>query len=479
MNEIIQEDPSVLALLGLGKRPDSGSVKGSRFNFFVEDDQGGVLIFNTLSNCLIRTDQSTAELLKNREAINVATVGLDFDKLFESRIIVSSKDDELSLYRSFYAVLLQLRHLRKGMVRYNILTTTACNARCFYCFEGGIKQEHMTRETACSVADYILDSHSSTEEIHLRWFGGEPLLNPEAISLICKRCKDVGINFYSTLSTNGWHLDDTMLKRAIQGWNLAKVRFSFDGTRAEHNRRKAFIEIGDAFSKTLDHMRNTIKAGVHVVVRYTLDLENEKSLWALARELVLEFRDIPNVTMYAKGIGQETSSTAYLQNPERVLRTQKAVEDLNDWLHSIGKFDLERIKPAGIRIHNCAANDPRCVVISPTGLLSSCECFCTPANQWGDVRRGITDASRWERWRIPKKLAPQCEICSLIPMCTPFAADCPWGFYDCHRLFGLSLARFMRENFRRRELGKQLIPFSDNFAQFSVVKLTKKGGENE
>lgn len=36
-----------------------------------------------------------------------------------------------------------------------ILTTTECNARCYYCFEHGIKQYPMTIEVANAVVEFI------------------------------------------------------------------------------------------------------------------------------------------------------------------------------------------------------------------------------------------------------------------------------------------------------------------------------------
>ena len=82
--------------------------------------------------------------------------------------------------------------LKPGINSCNIFTTTACNARCFYCFEAGAKKRTMTGETAISVADYIIDN-CIDNKITLQWFGGEPLCNHKVIDIICNKLKEKNI----------------------------------------------------------------------------------------------------------------------------------------------------------------------------------------------------------------------------------------------------------------------------------------------
>lgn len=461
---ILRENVDLLALIGEGCRQEGCCYRGSRFNFFAKTSEG-TLVYNTLTNAFLLVDERLAPHLRNENLTQSGDNTFAGD-LIRLRLMVPDGEDELAFYRQCHSLLLQLRNLRHGGVRYNIYTTTACNARCFYCFEEGIAQEHMSLETAKAVADYIVRTHSPTEEVHFRWFGGEPLLNPEAISTICDHCRAEGVHFYSTMSTNGWLLDERMLQTAQANWLLAKVRFSFDGTRDEHNRRKRFVSQGDGFSRTLENLRRTVDANIHVLIRLTLDMENADSLLTLAKEFVAEFRDNPHVTMYAKCIGQETAKKAFQRDPSRVLQTLKAQDELNSFLLSKGKYDLERIMPAGMRIDNCTANDPRKVVVSPTGRLSSCECFCIPENQWGDVWNGITDVNIWRRWTTPNLIRAKCVECPLLPVCTPFAADCPWDLFDCRTRFMPTMELFMRENYRRYQAGIPMLPDTEDYSCF-------------
>ena len=97
---------------------------------------------------------------------------------------------------------------------FTILTSTHCNARCYYCYESDVPRYSMTPNTAVDVGDYITRV-SGSNEVELRWFGGEPLFNFEAIDLICKRLSENGVNFKSLMISNGYYLDSSMLEKAV------------------------------------------------------------------------------------------------------------------------------------------------------------------------------------------------------------------------------------------------------------------------
>ena len=78
---------------------------------------------------------------------------------------------------------------------FTILTTSACNARCFYCYELGLKNKtHMSLETAEKVAKYIIKHAPKDRSVTLDWFGGEPLFNHKMISIISSRVRSAGFD---------------------------------------------------------------------------------------------------------------------------------------------------------------------------------------------------------------------------------------------------------------------------------------------
>ncbi|MEM2939677.1 MAG: 4Fe-4S cluster-binding domain-containing protein, partial [Candidatus Bathyarchaeia archaeon] len=107
-------------------------------------------------------------------------------------ILVEDDCDELSIYE-------YLMYLGKFNVRglnYVIVTTYNCNIECTYCYQRDIRIDSpMSIETANKVADFILSQRAefNTKDVHLTWYGGEPLLNMKAIVIIGERLSDEGL----------------------------------------------------------------------------------------------------------------------------------------------------------------------------------------------------------------------------------------------------------------------------------------------
>lgn len=97
----------------------------------------------------------------------------DICEFITQRYIVSSDADEAKNYIATIEVLRLLgKKLATGHKGYVILPTTACNARCFYCYESGIEFKSMDDAMAEAVVSYFADSKPEGS-IAIHWFGGE------------------------------------------------------------------------------------------------------------------------------------------------------------------------------------------------------------------------------------------------------------------------------------------------------------------
>ena len=68
-----------------------------------------------------------------------------------------------------------------------ILTTLACNMKCVYCFEQGVDSNlSMEQEMAAKVCNWLTNKMDKVRprELFIVFFGGEPLLNLEAVKFI-------------------------------------------------------------------------------------------------------------------------------------------------------------------------------------------------------------------------------------------------------------------------------------------------------
>jgi len=200
-----------------------------------------------------------------------------------------------------YWVLENKQKRPKNITGYTIYPTTDCNARCFYCFELGRSRKTMSAETAHKVANYIAD-HCGEEKASISWFGGEPLYNQMAIDIICTRLREMGVEFSSSVVSNGYLFDDATVVKAAQ-WNLKWVQITLDGTEAVYNKVKAYIyRQGNPYETVLDNIGRLLDASIAVSIRLNMDMHNAEDLLSLVEELAARFRGKKGLTVYAHHI---------------------------------------------------------------------------------------------------------------------------------------------------------------------------------
>ena len=117
----------------------------------------------------------------------------DLPELISHWFLVPEDHDDCKLSQQLSNVARIMEAPKPHITGYTIMTTSDCNARCFYCYELGQARRPMTEQTAQQTADYII-KHSGGEEVSIEWFGGEPLFNKPVINLIVNRLKEAGVN---------------------------------------------------------------------------------------------------------------------------------------------------------------------------------------------------------------------------------------------------------------------------------------------
>lgn len=84
---------------------------------------------------------------------------------------------------------------------FQILPTTACNARCWYCYEEGFAKQSMTDECIEAIPGFIGSYMEMVDDVHVTWFGGEPLLGFDAMcklsDALVASCEAAGVGYTS------------------------------------------------------------------------------------------------------------------------------------------------------------------------------------------------------------------------------------------------------------------------------------------
>jgi len=375
----------------------------------------GLLIYNSLTGALVFLDSED-----NTDDENVR------EYLIKNWYMVPVETDDNLLCDNTNNMMCMLYDMDKHppLVNYTIFTTTDCNARCFYCFENKRSRIHMSEKTAEDVAEFIIRSCKGLP-VTIRWFGGEPLYNSKVIDIICKKLFEAGIQYRSTMVSNGYLFNDELIKRAKSFWALSSVKIAVDGTEKVYNKYKAYIyNEGSAFVRVMNNIESLINAGIKVTVRLNMDFHNADDLYNLADYLNKRF-GINQLLNFDLHMLLENSTQVQIDRPdeERHLLIEK-YNALNKHLATLvhlKEYDLSKVR----RWKQCMADDNSATTILPDGKLGKCD-YYTDDGFWGSIYSEEIDEK--EILRFKKTIRPnggeKCDTCPIRPICFGLEVCC-------------------------------------------------------
>ena len=396
--------------------------KPSMFNLFFEIDDK-LLVYNTFSGVLLEITQVEREILTNRQIIKNDYNKDLIQEISLRRMIVDYAEDEIKLYKQFIDLLSNSISNLNGYNRYTILPTTACNARCFYCFEGEFKPTNMSLKVAEDIAKFILKTKSSND-ISIYWFGGEPLCNTRVIDKISSKLQNSNVNYKSQMITNGYLLTSDMIEKAVSLWNLDFLQFSMDGYGDVHNQRKNFLNPStDPFLKIIENLDLAVNSDIKTIkVRINIDLKNIESAYKLVDYLKSNYANSGRLSVYATKLFDSSGTWDSLRtnSDNALLHTEYC--KLTEYIAKCGLYKYPNLKNK-LKLYNCDANKPTAIVIDPVGDLFSCN-HCDASQKVGTIYNGITNAELRNAWINNNNMSEGCKDCPFIPTCTLFD-KCP------------------------------------------------------
>lgn len=334
-------------------------------------------------------------------------------ELIEKHFLVPTDYDEQKTVGQLRHLLTMMQQV-KDITGYTILPTTYCNARCFYCYECNFKHVHMTEERAHDVVEYII-SHSHGKKVSLQWFGGEPLVGMKIISLICRELTDKGVEFTSSMISNGALFDQQVIEEARDLWKLKSVQITIDGTEDVYNQVKDYINMkGSPYQQVLGNIRALSEAGIRVSIRINLGFHNVDDTENLIKELSDRFTDCENVSMYVHELfeNEGTEPTSYTEEQFNYLTDM--VGKFNAYAAERGKYIRTTSLPS-LALGHCMADNDGSVIIHPGGELTKCEHFESTDN-FGTIYSDDWDKDYLRSWKEHAQLTA-CESCVLYPSC--------------------------------------------------------------
>lgn len=347
------------------------------------------------------------------------------EEYLKNQWFVVSKECKEKEYADLVRWTIETRQKKtKTISGYTIFPTTDCNARCFYCFELGRNRVPMNKETAEKTAYYI-KNHCGEKKVSIRWFGGEPLYNREAIETICKILKQENVEFQSSAVSNGYLFDEETIETAVRDWNLKNVQITLDGTEETYNKVKAFVYKGvNPYRTVMENIGHLLDAGVKIQIRLNMDLYNAEDLMKLVEELAERFGGRKGIHAYAHHIFKGNEAMADSHTKEEWAERTRAMIRLEDKIRECGLESKAGISKS-IKLNHCMADSGRSVTILPDGHIGLCEHF-SEEEFIGHIDQEGFDEEVVKSWKERMPELPECAECVLYSECIQLK-KCPNG----------------------------------------------------
>ena len=253
--------------------------KKSVFNILTERE-GDTYIWNTYTGALAKLNGEYVAAYSEGSFDESAQTTKDFLK---QGYIVPSRCNEIQ----------RLLHKEKATIcdphpkghSFIIAPSMACNYNCVYCFEDGFRTGgNMSESTKRKTVDYIesvIDQNGSCEYLYITWFGGEPLLQVDAITTMSEDlieiCRQRNMRYIASVITNGRLLTEEVFVH-LRSLNLEYLQITIDGMPDVYCANKGASE--EDFYAVIDNLERACEDMV-VSLRINTDLSNKKSVLTL------------------------------------------------------------------------------------------------------------------------------------------------------------------------------------------------------
>ena len=398
-------------------------------------------LYNNFTKKLYQLDNAmdvNAEVRFTSDEINADN---DLTQLVADSFLVPEDKDEAETYLSFCKIARAMKLKSKGYKGFTILPTTACNARCVYCFEQGMKYVTMDDDTVAGTVEFIKNVHKPGKPVYLHWFGGEPLVGEKIIDKICAALRDSKIEFISNMVTNSALINEKNLKKMKEDWNLKSMQITLDGVEDEYNRRKNYyFNYDSAYWHVLSRIKMVNDNDIRINIRVNVDEQNIDGVLDMAEDLK-NFIVKPELTQIY------LSPLFSLQESPEGIRVWKKAFDICLGLEKLGFKVGYHYSVTEAKVNFCMADSPyKNIVISPEGMLHNCE-HVGAVPPLGDIWNGVTNTELLNKLASVEPVTDKCRRCFSLPYCTTFTG-CDHVRIDCRYTSRVYMERKLERHIR-------------------------------
>lgn len=382
--------------------------KSSKYNIIEKMKSGQYLIYNTLSSCIAILSKEEAEILQKGviENDNFA------DECLKMGFVVGEEEDELQKV----IALRNMNNFNMNRAGFQILPTTGCNAKCFYCYEQDYISENMSEETIIQTIAFIKNAALSIKQLSIAWFGGEPLLRYDVIERMSKEliefCDQNNIEYSSNMITNAILLSDDIISN-LKKYRIESIQITIDGYREEHDRRKRYSVSNASYDQIIKTIGKLVRSEIKVLVRLNIDKDNFSGCLKAVEDLKQECGVNEYIWPYLAPLYSDKGNKACFKAEELADAFKIGYRKLID----CGYIQTVNGLPMNFTNASCCATMINNYVISPSGVIYKCEHLIGDnTDVVGNVKDGIIFNKAMCEW-TDVCLPSECVECSYLPLC--------------------------------------------------------------
>jgi uncharacterized protein len=307
-----------------------------------------------------------------------------------------------------------------------------CNLRCRYCYTGRKFDRAMPLDVAYRAVEFGLDQ-SRTGHLTLSFFGGEPLMEIEAMEAIVpyaeKRAQERSATLIFSISTNGTLLDKRRL--TLLRDHKFHIQVSIDGVPAAQNLARPFADGRPSHAEVFANLQRLVSEDLLEQVVAIIDPATVPWLCESYQQLA------------AAGAREIHFSPNYLGDwtDEACARFESALRDMGEaYLDGYRQGQSLRLDPLYGKIVSHlirgTSRPRRCgfgadeMAVAPSGRIYPCDRMVreddNPAMQLGDLENGL-DRARCQKIQASRRqVDPECAACDLRPRCVQWCGCAQW-----------------------------------------------------
>lgn len=328
------------------------------------------------------------------------------------------------------------RHRGSRPSAVNLNLTPACSLDCVYCYArgGSYQRIHETMKPALAVSALHAALAAADPELPFRieFFGGEPLMNPAAISAVLDDQESAPAwwkhphGIINRISTNLTSADDEQIGLLRRGRMIVSV--SIDGPAGIQDAQRPFRNGSGSYDTILGNIRHVREAcpDAVIVARMTVldpDHAFAQSVRDFAASGLFDYVSIYPAAMGAWKPGEPGHSVF----SEKFRSQYLAMADAYPELLRLGRFrgclELNRYIESALTgrfaVNHCRAGDGY-FTLSPDGSVHPCHRIAGNT-EWNlgpfEQLTGVVTTARLEPWRTSVDERPACRDCVLRYLC--------------------------------------------------------------